>query len=221
VASLRRGGSASAFFLGGDLPDPQSEAFLAALERQRFRTIEDAASEETSVGWVCADDPSGESFPRETIDLDAAIWLQVRIDKKKLPARWVAIYRAAAERAAGRRLTGKERKALKEDLADKLLPRVLPSVSIVDVLLDPAHRRVLLFSTSKATRDEFGTLFRRTFPGVELLPGDAFHWATRTRITAEQRRYLDEVAPVKWPTQRRTEHAPPAETARDAIEVDA
>ena len=65
MANLRRGGSASLFFIEGDLPSLQAPDFGAALERQRFRSIETAASEEVSIGWVTCNDPSGESFVRE------------------------------------------------------------------------------------------------------------------------------------------------------------
>lgn len=201
MTNLRRGGSVSLFFVEGELPGLQGAGFADALASQRFRTIEAAASEEMSVGWVCAPDPSGDSFPVDEIDLDRAVWLQVRIDKKKLPQRWVSIYRAAAERAAGRKLTGKERKALKDDLAEQLLPRVLPAVQIIDVLLDPKAKRVLLFSTSKAVRDEFVSLVHKTFVGVRLAPASALEWALRSKLAPEQRRYLEEVAPVNWPKQ--------------------
>lgn len=221
MASLRRGGSASLFFVEGDLPSLQSEAFGAALATQRFRTIETAASEDTSIGWVCADDPSGESFPAEQIDLDRAVWLQVRIDKKKLPMRWVAIYRAAAERAAGRKLNGKERKALKEDLAETLLPRILPAVQILDVLVDRKAKRMILFSTSKTAREEFASLVHKTFVGVQVRAADPLQWALRSRITPEQRRYLEEVAPVNWPSQRPVRPAIADAPATAALEVEA
>jgi recombination associated protein RdgC len=217
MANLRRGGSASLFFIEGDLPSLQSPAFVAGLERQRFRSIENAASEEMSAGWVTCNDPSGETFSREDIDLDRCLWLQVRVDKKKLPLRWVAIYRAAAERAAGRKLSAKERKALKEDLAEQLLPRVLPAVQLLDVLIDHKQGRVLLFSTSKGARDEFTSLFRKTFAGVELRPADAFAWALRGKITPDARRYLEEVAPVQWPAPER--RAARSRAAPEPLEV--
>jgi len=223
VASLRRGGSVSLFFVEGEIPDPQAPAFVAALQAQRFRSIETAAAEETSTGWVCTVDPSGDSFPFEELDLDHAVWLQMRTDKKKLPARWVAIYRAAAERAAGRKLDGKERRALKEDLLEKLLPRVLPAVQILDVLLDRRARRVLLLATGKSARDEFASLFRRTFAGARLEPATALAWAVRCKITPEERRRLEEVAPVKWPSQRQPapSRTAPAAQSPSVLEVEA
>ncbi len=215
MATIRRGGSASVFFFEGDLPSLHSDALGAALTAHRFRTIVDAASEEISIGWVSPEDPSGESFPREDHDLETGIWLQVRVDKKKLPMRWVAIHRAAAERAAGRRLNGKERKTLKEDLAETLLPRVLPTVQIIDVLVDPKGKRVLLFSTSQGMRDEFSKLWRLTFAANELVPASAFEWARRGSLTAAQRTSLDEVAPVNWPRQE-PRRAPARHDAEDA-----
>jgi hypothetical protein len=145
----------------------------------------------------------------------------MRVDRKKLPLRWVAIYRAAAEQAAGRRLNGKERKALRDELGDKLLPRILPAVQIVDVLLDRPSRRALLCSTSRAMREQFVTLFQRTFTGVSLLSANPFEWARRSALSLDQRRYLEGVAPVAWPRNRETLAPPPAAPAAAAMEVEA
>lgn len=230
MANVRRGGSASVFFFEGNLPSLQSETFEAALTAHRFRTIESAASEEISIGWVSPNDPSGDSFPREDHDLETAIWLQIRVDKKKLPMRWVAIHRAAAERAAGRKLNGKERKALKEDLQETLLPRILPAVQILDVLVDPKGKRALLFSTSKGMREEFAKLWRLTFAANELVPASAFEWARQGKLTAAQRTYLDEVSPVTWPrleprrqpaVEHRGETSEAIETVATTEEIDA
>lgn len=203
AASLRRGGSASVYFIDGSLPSLHDGALSAALLKQRFRSIEDAASEEESVGWVSPADPSGDSFVVSEIELEgeAGLWLQMRIDRKRLPQRWVGIRRIAAEREAGRRLSGKERKELKEALADELLPRILPTVQVVDVLIDARGQRALLFAGSRGAREAFAKLFRNTFAGCDLHPADAYELARRRRLDDEQREMLEEVAPVPWPRQ--------------------
>lgn len=194
---FRRSGSFTAFHVEGKVPDPRSPSFVEALASQRFRTIEHAASEEASTGWVSPGDPTGDTYALEDMDLDAGIWLRVRFDQKKLPSIWVTIHRTEAERSAGRKLSARERKDLKEDLASKLLPRILPSVRLVDVLYDKKRQLVLLFGTSNAVREEFVKLFFRTF-ATTLVPADAYELAARAGLDRDTRAYLDEVAPVRW-----------------------
>lgn len=215
MQKFRRSGSLCVFFVEGKLPSPRGEHFAAALKRHRFRTIEDAAGEDSSTGWISPDDPSGDSFDLEAMEQGEAIWLRMRSDRKQLPAKWVAIYRAAAERSKGGKLTPRERKELQEDLQEKLLPRVLPAVNFVDALWFEKLGRILLFATSKAARENFDTLFCKTFD-ARLLAGDPYLLALRSGLADAQLRYLDQVSPVKWPKEAR-----PARTAKGKAAVEA
>jgi hypothetical protein len=211
---FRRSGSFSCYLVEGSVPRPPGAEFLAALAEHRFASIETAASDQTSVGWVTAGDPTGESFQPEDIDFDSGFWLRARIDRKVLPARWVAIYRAAAEKSRGRALTRRERRELVEDLTEKLLPRVLPAVNLVDAVYTPDQGRLLLFTTAKGVRSEFETLFRRSFRGAQLLPADPHHLARHGGLSRQQQDCLEQVAPVSWlrrdPRERlRPVEAPP------------
>ncbi len=195
---FRRSGSVVTWFVDGQVPDPRSDSFVEALRNHRFRTIENAASEESSAGWVSSGDPTGATFEAEDLDLDHAAWLRMRMDQKKLPATWVAIHRAEAERSAGRKLSTRERRDLKQSLMDSLLPRVLPSVRLIDALYAPASGIVMLFGTAKSVREEFHKLFFRTF-AVNLVEADAYGLATRVGLDRDALSYLDEVSPVPWP----------------------
>lgn len=187
------------FYVDGRLPQPNSDDFAAALATHRFRTIETAASEEVSIGWVTAGDPTGDTFEAEDMDLDAAgVWLRVRIDKKKLPTAWLQIHRAVAERSAGRALSARERRDLKDDLCDKILPRTLPSVQFIDALWRPKQQRLVLFTTSNSVREEFEKLFFKTF-AVAPEPASPYSLATHAGLDREQLAYLEEVSPVPWP----------------------
>lgn len=199
---FRKSGSVARFVVDGTAPDPRAESFSQALREHRFRSIETAASEEHSFGWVTAVDPTGEHFAPEDVDRPVGAWLRVRIDKKALPAKWVAIHRAAAERAMGRPLSAREKRDLKVDLMQKLLPRVLPSVNLVDALYSPERKLVLLFSTSKAVKEAFQKLFQQSF-GVRLIEADPYVSAGLARITRDQHAYLDKVSPVQWPIAKR------------------
>jgi hypothetical protein len=195
---FRRSGSFACYFVEGSTPDPRSQEFLDALAEHRFRTIEDAAAEQTSVGWVTAGDASGNSFEVEDIDRDGAIWLRMRIDKKSAPNAWLKIYRDAAEKSAGRKLSTKERKELKEDLLSKLMPRVLPSIRLIDALYVPRDGLILVFGTAKAVRESFLSLFYKTF-SISLSMADPYHLAMSLDLDKNATEALSQVAPVNWP----------------------
>jgi hypothetical protein len=90
---FRSTGSVSCFMVEGRVPDPASSEFAAALAGKRFNSIETAASEQVSMGWVTPCDPTGDSFEPADMDGEHARWLRVRIDKKSLPPAWVTIHR--------------------------------------------------------------------------------------------------------------------------------
>ena len=176
---FRRSASFVRFLAGGGRLDPDDDGFFAALAEHRFRGIEDAASEETSVGWVSPGDPSGGELGREHLVFEDLVWLRIRIDRKRLPPAWRAIWLAAEVRArGGRPPAARERKAILADVERKVLPRVLPSVRLVDVVVDPAEATVLLFSTANAVEVECARLFRATF-GVTLERADPGALAAR------------------------------------------
>ncbi len=197
---FRCSGSIATFFYEGRVPDPHVPAFLEALAKKRFLSIERAASEETSCGWVTPGDPSGESFELADMDLDLGIHMRMRIDKKTLPAVWMAIHRSAAEKTAGRKLTALERRDLGQDLHSRLLPKVLPAVNLVDALFTPEHKRVLLFSRAKGVQESFCKLFFSTF-GTNLITGDPYNLAARLGLGRERIKHLDQVSPVPWRRQ--------------------
>ncbi|MEM7200087.1 MAG: recombination-associated protein RdgC [Planctomycetota bacterium] len=195
---FRRSGGFSCYYVEGSVPTPPGPEFLEALSEQRFHDIQDAANEQSSIGWVTANDPTGGSFDADAIDFDAGFWLRVRFDKKSLPTQWVAIHRAAAERALARPLNRRERQELVDDLREKLLPRVLPAVKLLDLLYQPRDKRLLMFGCGKSLRDEIHQLFCRTFAGAHLLPADPNYLAQRLGLSRDQNAYLERVAPVRW-----------------------
>ncbi len=198
MAAIRKSGGLVAFFWPGKVTDPRDAAFAAALANRRFRTIEHAASEEISVGWVTPKDPTGDSFAIEDLDGGVGTWLRFRIDKKVLPKKWLQIHRDAAEKARGKKLSARERRELKDDLTEKLLPRVLPTIHLVDALLFHAKKTVLLFATSKGAGEAFGKLFFETFT-VPLERGNPLQCGLRAELGADGIRALERAEPVRWP----------------------
>ncbi len=213
MAVFRRNGSFLRFFVEGEVPAADSDEFLKALAENRFRTIENAASEEESLGWVSPGDASGSSFLREEIVYPGFTRLRMRLDKKKLPSAWVKIYMDAEIRAkGGRKLSAKERKELREDIADQLLPRVLPSVRLVDILYQANKGRLFLFATSQNLRESVQNLFFRTF-GARLIPATTLEIAETLRLSREQAKALERCAPLELGDKRLQRRAVPASPA--------
>jgi hypothetical protein len=207
LAALRRSGGVVVFFWQGKLPDPRDAAFSEALGQRRFRTIENAASEETSVGWVTQVDPTGDSFAPEDLDAGTGSWLRMRVDKKTLPRKWLAIHRDVAEKAKGKKLSARERRELKDEMAEKLLPRVLPTVNLVDVILFHDRKTLMLFATGKSVREQFSKLFFETF-AIPLERSDPLSLGHQSSIDRELKASLDRLEPVRWPKQERKERKP-------------
>lgn len=198
MAAIRKSGGVVAFFWSGKIADPRDDAFSQALARRRFRTIENAASEEVSAGWVTPADPTGDSFAAEDLDGGAGTWLRFRIDKKVLPKKWLQIHRDVAEKARGKKLSARERREMKDDLTEKLLPRVLPTIQLVDALLFAERRMVLLFASSKNARETFGKLFFESF-SVPLERANPLQCGLRAEIGEAGRAALERIEPVRWP----------------------
>lgn len=203
MVSIRRSGGSVALFWQGKLTDPREPEFAEALAKQRFRTIEDAASEEVSIGWITSADPTGDSFAAEDLEAGTATWLRVRIDKKQLPRKWLMIHRDAAEKQKGKKLSGKERRELKDDLSSKLLPRVLPTVNMVDALLYFDRRMVLVLNTSKSVLENFTKLFFATF-AMPLDRADPLQLGHRTGLERALLARLDRIEPVRWPQRAKS-----------------
>jgi hypothetical protein len=203
MAAIRRSGGIVAWFWSGRLPSPDGEAFARALENRRFRSIEDAASEEVSLGWVTPADPTGDSFDPGDMASGCGTWLRMRIDKKALPKAWLQIHRDGAEKARGKKLSGKERRELRDELMSRLLPRVLPSVRLVDALLLHERKAVLLFATGKGLCETFGKLFFTTF-SLPLVQADPYQMALRAGLSDEAIAAMERLQPVPWPTGDRS-----------------
>lgn len=204
MAAIRKSGGFVAFHWDGKIADPRDEAFCAALAMRRFRSIETAASEEVSIGWVTPADPTGESFAIEDLEGGTGTWLRVRMDKKSMPKKWLQIHRDAAEKARGKKLSARERREMKDDLMEKMLPRVLPNITLVDALLFFEAKLVLLFATSKAAREAFGKLFFESF-GAPLERDNPLACSNHASLSSEAQIELDRVEPMRWPDNTKPE----------------
>lgn len=198
MSRFRKSGSFVRFFVEGIVPQKDSDGFFVAVAKHRFKSIENAASEETSIGWACPSDPSGQNFLKEQILQDDYVRLRIRLDKKKLPGSWLGIYMDAEIKALGaKRIKPEERKAIKADIAEKLLPRILPSVRFIDFIYDEKKKIAYLFSSARSVREECQLLFFKTFK-AKLVEARPLEVARRLRLSADQLRYLDKISPLPF-----------------------
>ncbi|MFK7739211.1 MAG: recombination-associated protein RdgC [Planctomycetota bacterium] len=219
MATIRKSGGVVSYFWQGKLLDPRDDEFAETLSLQRFRTIENAASEEVSVGWVTPADPTGDTFSPEDLDGGLGTWLRFRMDKKAMPMKWLQIHRDAAEKARGKKLSAKERRELKDDLMDQLLPRVLPTITLVDALLFHDRKTVLLFATSKSAKESFTKLFFETFT-VPLEVADPLQSGLHAELSDEEKYRLERLSPVRWPNVERKDDMAGAGMPLDAAADD-
>ena len=104
-----------------------------------------------------------------------AIWLAVGSENKILPGSVVndllAQKVAEIEEKEGRKLGGKARKRLKDDLLHELLPRAFVKSSRTDALLDLEHGFLAVDSSSRKTAETVASEIRRalgSFPAIPL-----------------------------------------------------
>jgi DNA recombination-dependent growth factor C len=200
VPPFRRSGSFVRFFVEGTAPAPQrsqsdSDEFVLALAENRFTSIERSASEAVSVGWVSPSDPSGGDFTRDEIAMGDLLRLRMRVDRKKLPRAWMAIYMTAEVRARnGHGVTAAERADIRADIERRLMPRLLPTVQFIDVIWNLKNNTVLFFATSDFLCAECAKLFAKTW-SVKLIEVNPTSLAQRSRLPEDMLNRLGDIAP--------------------------
>ena len=85
---------------------------------------------------------------------------------------------------------------------DQLLPRVLPTITLVDALLFHERKTVMLFATGKGAKEAFAKLFFETF-SLPLEASDPLQRGMRADIGPEQRHALERLEPIRWPNTTR------------------
>ncbi|KAF1689457.1 recombination-associated protein RdgC [Pseudoxanthomonas koreensis] len=116
-----------------------------------------------------------------------AIWLTVGSENKILPGSVVndllAQKVAEIEDREGRKLGGKARKRLKDDLLHELLPRAFVKSSRTDALLDLEHGFLAVDSSSRKSAEAVASEIRRALGSFPAIPPNA-EVAPRSILTA-------------------------------------
>jgi len=158
----------SVCLLPGDLPEGVIERFAARAAKSL-----DKVGAEPEMGWV-----SGRHLLETRIDEQTAyaggyLHLSLRVTERKIPG---ALLRAhcrmrelAWEAENGREPARKQRKAIREDVNEELLPEMPPQIRGIPFVVDANDHRLYLGTASLKMEDSFLEVFRETI-GFEPLP---------------------------------------------------
>ncbi|MEW5735815.1 MAG: recombination-associated protein RdgC [Thermodesulfobacteriota bacterium] len=157
----------------GKPKEPFLENVREALARHAVRDI-DGQTDVKTVGWAGFEKHFASSFDPEHLATGEYLAFCLRVDKKSLPGKVVRknMSLAAAKKLAETNrqfLAKEEKKDLREQVEAMLLTKIPAVPSVYDVLWDLTEDEVWLFSTQKAAKEEFETLFNKSF-GLALVP---------------------------------------------------
>lgn len=154
--------TARALLSGGD-------TFTLRLRERALRPVEGLALE--SIGWVS---PFGNDDPALCVACDRRIGLTLGSETRVIPSSVVAkavIDRAAElERERGKRVGGRERRRIREEVLQDMIPRAFISPGRVNCYLDLG---VLVVDTpARRVAEQVLTLLRETFDSLPAVPTD-------------------------------------------------
>jgi len=138
-----------------------------ALGKTRFAPI--GATQEKSVGWTA---PRGEAHGA-LIESVGGQWIcKLAVETKSVPAsvvnRKVDERAAQIEQSSGRKPGKKERRDLKDEALQALLPQAFTKQSAVLVWIDTASRLLVAGTGAQGRADELTTLLVEALPGLSV-----------------------------------------------------
>jgi len=165
----------------------------AALEKrlhgQRFRSIDQAGSAISSVGWTRGDGTVPARFDADELWLAREFLIgALRVDRKQLPSGALRVRRMEAEAAerknVGERIAPARRREIVEKIEGELMARMVPSTAIHQMLWNAATGDLLLNTTAESANVAFRALFRETF---EVAPEPLVTATLAGRLAGEKR----------------------------------
>jgi hypothetical protein len=165
----------------------------AALEKrfhgQRFRSIDQAGSAVSSVGWTRGDCTVPARFDADELWLARKLLIgALRVDRKQLPSGALRVRRMEAEAAerrnAGERIAPARRREIVEKIEGDLMARMVPSTAIHQMLWRAETGDLLLNATSESANVAFRALFRETF---EVAPEPLVTATLAARLAGEKK----------------------------------
>ena len=156
------------FVAEGGTPDVSARTLVELLGKHAFRgSLDDPRKEERS-GWVTQESLLDTSFVLERTYVAPYLLFALRTDRKAIPP---ALLRALVDQEVQQFLqdTGLERlpagmkTELKERIEEKYLPRILPTVAVVEVCWNLQTDTVLVMASSDKAIDRVAKQFSATF----------------------------------------------------------
>lgn len=152
--------------------DPDRATLSAFLEESAAKPV--GPTELQSIGWVPPMGSASDSFAHR---IGPAVWITLGGEKRILPPSVVnaALGRKVAqiEEAEGRKLGGRARRRLKEDLVAEMLPRALVRPFRVNAFLDLERGFLAVDTPSRRTAEAVVSELRFTLGSFPALPLNA------------------------------------------------
>lgn len=202
MSKFRRSGSITRFFVEGERADVADLSLIRALERERFKPLDNSATETDSMGWITRHDPAGARFDPEDVIHGHFLVFALRMDKKRVSPALLKIQIAGDLRAAatglaqGKKMPRAQKKQIVEEAKRKLISRALPNVAITDVVWNCKKSELYIFATGASTVEQIAHIFRDTFKR-DLLNATISNIVDRYKLNETQKRALKELSPAQ------------------------
>ena len=153
----------------------ERDAIARAVSRRAFRDAEVEVGESRQTwGWVAIHEPLQTTFTPADLFFHHYLVTGFRYDKRLVPPKllWLERRRLENERKAARgtaKLGAAERREIKDEIAQRLATRALPTPRLFDVVWNLQTGRVYFSGKLRAAREAFTDCFRETF-GVAPVP---------------------------------------------------
>ena len=157
-----------------------NEKIREGLTKNIFNEIKERSQQDYSIGWTSIKDPYEPNFENpESFLTGIILTISMRIDSKKIPKKVFEKHMSIHEkeylnekvkRCNICKISKGERKEIKNEVISKLLMKTIPTPEIYDVIWNIEKKFIFLFTTKKQAREEFETLFKKSFNlDVEML----------------------------------------------------
>lgn len=154
---------------------PDRDRLAAAVTRHAFRDSEPGVGDPRQAwGWITIHDPLLTSFTPADLFFHHYLVVGFRYDKRLVPPKLAMLERRRLEHERRRvrgvtKLGAAERRAIRDEVAERLVARALPTPRLFDVIWNLETSRVYFSGKLRAAREAFAECFRRTF-GVAPIP---------------------------------------------------
>ena len=165
--------SGSISFQVCSLPQSLPEDLLAKFSKKKAPPLEHA-KDEPQLGWVSGRHLLETQIDDKTAYLGGYIHLSLRQAQRKIPAQLLraqcrmAELELMAEKGLDR-IGRKQKKQIKEDVTERLLPKMPPQLSGIPFVVDSPSNRLYVGATSDKQLDTFMAYFHQTL-GFEPVP---------------------------------------------------